>query len=50
MMNIYSIHVQGLLDDQWTAWLNGMVIQRQCDGTTVISGNVVDQAALHGVI
>ncbi len=31
-------------------WLDGLVIQRQDDGTTVLTGPVVDQAVLHGVI
>jgi hypothetical protein len=50
MDDIYRIRVQGHLDDRWSDWLEGLVIQRQPDRTTVLIGPVVDQAALHGVI
>jgi hypothetical protein len=50
MNDTYRIRVLGHLDDRWSAWLDGLVIQRQVDGTTVVVGPVVDQAALHGVI
>ena len=38
------------MDDRWSVWLGGLAVQRQEDGTTVLVGPVVDQAALHGVI
>jgi hypothetical protein len=47
---IYRFRVSGHLDDRWSDWLDGLVIERQADGTTVLTGPVVDQAALHGVI
>jgi hypothetical protein len=50
MDDIYRIRVRGHLDDRWSDWLEGLVIHRQEDGTTVLVGPVVDQAALHGVI
>ncbi len=50
MDDIYRIHVRGRLDDHWSDWLEGLAIQRQADGTTLLVGPVVDQAALHGVI
>lgn len=50
MDDIYRIQVQGYLDDRWSDWLGGFEIERQADGTTVLTGPVVDQAALHGVI
>jgi len=46
----YEIHVEGHLDDRWAAWFDGMRLTNQSDGTTVIGGPVVDQAALHGVL
>jgi hypothetical protein len=46
----YRIHVRGHLDDRWTDWFGGLELHRQDDGTTVLSGPIVDQAALHGVI
>jgi hypothetical protein len=50
MDDIYRIHVRGQLDDHWSDWLEGLAIQRQADGTTLLVGPVIDQAALHGVI
>ena len=50
MVDIYRIQVTGYLDDRWSDCLGGMAIQLQEDGTTVLVGPVVDQAALHGVI
>ena len=50
MADIYRFRVRGHLDDCWSDWLGGLAIQRQEDGTTVLVGPVVDQAALHGVI
>jgi hypothetical protein len=46
----YEIRVQGLLDDRWSSWLDGLVLSRRDDGTTVLSGPLPDQAALHGVL
>ena len=50
MSEFYRIRVKGHLDDRWSDWLGGLAIQRQEDGTTLLVGPVVDQAALHGVI
>ena len=50
MGDIYRIRVKGHLDDRWSDWLGGMAIHLQEDGTSVLVGPVVDQAALHGVI
>ncbi|MBI4312066.1 MAG: hypothetical protein HY681_09825 [Chloroflexi bacterium] len=50
MSDIYELRVKGHLDDRWSDWLEGLAVQRQEDGTTVLVGPVVDQAALHGVI
>jgi hypothetical protein len=50
MDDIYRVRVGGHLDDRWSDWLGGLDIQRQHDGTTVLIGPIVDQAALHGVI
>jgi hypothetical protein len=48
--DVYRIHVRGHLDDCWSEWLGGYVVERHGDGTTVLVGPVVDQAALHGVL
>lgn len=50
MIDIYRIRVDGHLDDRWSDWLAGLAIERQDDGTTLLVGPIVDQAALHGVI
>ena len=49
-MDIYEFRLKGHLDDRWSEWFGGLAVQRQEDGTTVLVGPVVDQAALHGVI
>lgn len=47
---IYSIRVKGHLDLYWTDWFDGLTITHQGDGETVLTGPVVDQAALHGLL
>jgi hypothetical protein len=46
----YEIRLKGHLDSQWTDWFSGMTITLEEDGTTLLSGPVVDQAALHGLL
>lgn len=46
----YEIRLQGHLDNRWAAWFDGLGLTHQTDGTTVIHGPVVDQAALHGLL
>jgi hypothetical protein len=46
----YEIRLTGHLDERWGAWFDGMTVSRAGDGTTVVSGPVADQAALHGVL
>lgn len=46
----YEIRLYGHLADRWTTWFDGLTLVRHEDGTTVISGAVVDQAALHGLL
>jgi hypothetical protein len=46
----YEIVVDGHLGARWEAWFDGFVIARAADGTTVLRGHVVDQAALHGLL
>ena len=42
--------VRGHLEDRWSGWFENLTVLRQEDGTTVLTGMVADQAALHGVI
>jgi hypothetical protein len=46
----YEIRVKGHLAPRWTAWFDGLSLIAEDDGTTVIRGPVIDQAALHGVL
>ena len=46
----YEIRLKGHLDPRWAAWFDGLTLTREGDGTTVIQGPVVDQAALHGLL
>jgi len=46
----YEIRLTGHLDERWTAWFDGLIVSHESDGNTVISGEVVDQAALHGLL
>lgn len=46
----YEIRVQGHLDQQWSAWFEGLAITYDADGNTVLRGRLVDEAALHGVL
>ncbi len=50
MEKTYRIQIQGHLADHWSAWFDGLTISRQDDGTTFLTGPVVDQAALHGLL
>jgi len=45
----YRIVVRGELDERFAYLFNGMELKR-VDGTTVLTGNVIDQAQLHGFI
>ncbi|MBK9713062.1 MAG: hypothetical protein IPO81_17390 [Kouleothrix sp.] len=47
---VYEIRVEGLLDQRWSAWFEGLAIGREPNGETRLCGALVDQAALHGVL
>lgn len=47
---IYRIRIRGHLDPQWADWFAGLTITLEEDGTTLLSGPVIDQAALHGIL
>ena len=46
----YEIRLMGHLDDRWTEWFEGLTITLEENGDTLLSGPVVDQAALHGLL
>ena len=45
-----TIRVKGHIDARWSGWFDGLSVTAQADGTTVIHGQVVDQAALFGLL
>jgi len=47
---VYQIRIKGHLGHQWTAWFEGLTITLEEDGNTLLTGPVVDQAALHGLL
>ncbi len=47
---VYEIRIKGHLDDKWTDWFEGLTITLEDDGDTLLTGPVVDQAALHGLL
>ncbi len=46
----FEIHVKGHLDDKWSDWLGGLEVKRLDNGEMILSGTVVDQAALMGIL
>jgi hypothetical protein len=46
----YEIRVKGRLGSRWAPWFDGMTLTSGEDGTSVISGVVADQSALHGLL
>ncbi len=47
---VYQIRVKGHLGSQWTDWFGGLTVTLEEDGDTLLTGPVVDQAALHGLL
>jgi hypothetical protein len=47
---IYRIRLKGHLDNRWTAWFGDLSITLEDNGNTLLTGPVVDQAALHGLL
>ena len=47
---IYQIRIKGHLGSQWTDWFEGLTITLEDNGDTLLTGPVVDQAALHGLL
>lgn len=46
----YELRLKGHLEPRWSAWFDGLTLTEDSDGTTVIHGSVIDQAALHGLL
>ena len=47
---VYQIKIKGHLGRQWTDWFEGLTITLEENGETLLTGPVVDQAALHGLL
>jgi hypothetical protein len=47
---VYQIRVGGRLSERWADWFDGLTITHEGSGDTFLTGTVVDQAALHGLL
>lgn len=47
---VYQIRVKGHLGPQWADWFEGLTLMLEENGDTLLTGPVVDQAALHGLL
>jgi hypothetical protein len=47
---VYQIRIEGHLGRQWADWFGGLTITLEDNGDTLLTGPVVDQAALHGLL
>src|SRR6476661_6975862 len=47
---LYEIRLKGRLDARWAARFEGMTLTLEDNGDTLLTGPVVDQAALHGLL
>ena len=49
-MAVYRIHIKEQLDQSWSDWFGGLKVIHEANGETILTGEVVDQAALYGLI
>jgi hypothetical protein len=47
---VYQFRIKGHLGRQWTDWFGGLTITLEDNGETLLTGPVIDQAALHGLL
>jgi hypothetical protein len=47
---VYQIRIKSHLDSDWSNWFEGLTITREDNGDTLLTGPVVDQAALYGLL
>ncbi len=50
MGEFYEIRVEGQIESSWSSWFEALAICPEMDGSTLLSGPLEDQAALHGVL
>jgi hypothetical protein len=48
--NLYEIRVKGYLEDEWGDWFDGMFIKHEKNGETTLTGPIIDQPALFGLL
>ena len=46
----YEIRVRGPLDSSWSTWFDGLTVEPTGRGETILTGHIVDQTALHGIL
>lgn len=46
----YEIRVDGLVDERWSCWFEGMHVSSEANNVTSLRGDVVDQSALYGLL
>jgi hypothetical protein len=49
-LSVYQIRIKGHLSDQWIGWFEGLSITLEKNGDTLLTGTVVDQASLFGLL
>ena len=49
-MSTYRIRIRGHLDPAWSTWFDCLTVSQAGDGTTELTGPLVDQAALFGLL
>ena len=49
-MQLIEIRIEGHLDQTWADWLDGFTLTHNEQGETILTGEVIDQAALYGLI
>jgi len=47
---VYQIRIKGHLGCEWTEWFGGLIITLEENGETLLTGPVIDQAAMHGLL
>jgi len=47
---VYQIRIEGHLGCEWTDWFGGLIITLEEDGDTLLTGPVIDQSALYGLL
>jgi hypothetical protein len=47
---LYEIRIKGHLDNRWIEWFEGLTITLEEDGDTLLTGPIIDQSALHGLL